>query len=39
VEQVKDSLRARRGLIDFALGAQRMAPAELQSAFLEEFAQ
>ena len=38
VEQVKDSLRARRGLIDFALGAQRMGPAELQSAFLAEFA-
>jgi hypothetical protein len=38
VEQVKDTLWARRQLIEFALDAQLMDPAELQSAFLREFA-
>ena len=39
VEQVTGDLQARRHLIAFALTAQRMAPAELQRAFLAEFAQ
>ncbi len=39
VEQVTGSLQTRRHLIEFALGAQRMTPAELQSAFLAEFEQ
>ncbi len=38
VEHVTGSLQARRRLIDFALTAQRMEPAELQRAFLAEFA-
>ena len=38
VEQVKDSLRARQRVMEFALGAQGMAPAELQAAFRKEFA-
>jgi hypothetical protein len=37
VEQVKDNLKERRHLIDFALRAQHMDPAELQSVFLREF--
>lgn len=39
VEQVTGNLQARRRLIDFSLRAQRMAPPELQRAFLAEFAQ
>ena len=38
VEQVLGSLAERQSLIDFALRAQGMAPAELQSAFRETFA-
>lgn len=37
VEQVTRSLALRRQLIDFALRAQEMEPAQLQSAFLETF--
>jgi hypothetical protein len=38
VEQVTGSLQVRRRLIEFVLQAGRMPPAELQSAFLAEFA-
>ncbi|HXB16011.1 MAG TPA: hypothetical protein VNV44_09750 [Solirubrobacteraceae bacterium] len=38
VEQVERSLATRRNVIDFALRAQRMGAAELQSAFREAFA-
>lgn len=38
VEQVEHSLTTRRDVIDFALRAQRMGAAELQSAFREVFA-
>jgi hypothetical protein len=37
VEQVKANLAARTQLIEFALGAQGLAPAELQARFLAEF--
>jgi hypothetical protein len=39
VEQVTSSLAERRALMAFALRAQGMAPAELQTAFQETFAQ
>jgi hypothetical protein len=38
VEQVRTNLKARQQLIDFAVSAQGLAPADLQSAFLREFA-
>jgi hypothetical protein len=38
VEEVKRSLAARRQVIDFALRAQGLAPAELQTAFRHTFA-
>ena len=38
VEKVKASLDQRDRMIDFAVRAQRMEPAELQRAFLAEFA-
>ncbi len=38
VQDVKRSLATRRRVIDFALRAQGMAPAELQAAFRETFA-
>ncbi len=37
VEEVRGSLAKRRRLAEFALGAQRLAPAELQAAFRREF--
>jgi hypothetical protein len=37
VDQVKSSLAARRRVIEFALGAQGMAPAALQAAFARSF--
>ena len=37
VEQVHDDLARRTGLIEFALGAQGLEPAELKTRFLERF--
>ncbi len=38
VKEVKESLRTRNRMVDFAIRAQALGPAELQRTFIDEFA-